>query len=59
MYGYILRDNQIKDYIYFRYASAYQDIDRNKAKAIAYSSLQYVDDRYTYYPDIMNVVNND
>lgn len=59
MYGYILRDNQIKDYIYYRYASSYQDIDRNKAKAIAYSSLQYVDDRYTYYPNIMDIVNHD
>lgn len=58
IYGYILRDNQIKDYIYFRYASVYQDIDMNKAKAIAYSSLQYVNDRFTYYPHIMNIVNN-
>lgn len=58
MYGYILRDNQIKDYIYYRYASVYKDIDFNKAKSIAYSSLQYVDDRYTYYPNIMEIINN-
>lgn len=58
LYGYILRDNQIKDYIYYRYASVYKDIDYNKAKSIAYSSLQYVDDRYTYYPNIMEIINN-
>lgn len=58
LYGYILRDNQIKDFIYYRYASVYKDIDYNKAKSIAYSSLQYVDDRYTYYPNIMEIINN-
>ena len=57
LYGYILRDNQIKDYIYYRYASVYKDIDYNKAKSIAYSSFQYVDDRYTYYPNILEIVN--
>ena len=57
MYGYILRDNQIKDYIYYRYASVYKDIDFNKAKSIAYSSFQYVDDRYTYYPNILEIAN--
>lgn len=57
LYGYILRDNQIKDYIYYRYASVYKDIDFNKAKSIAYSSLQFVDDRYTYYPNIMEIIN--
>lgn len=57
LYGYILRDNQIKDYIYYRYASIYKDIDFNKAKSIAYSSLQFVDDRYTYYPNIMEIIN--
>lgn len=57
LYGYILRDNQIKDYIYYRYASVYQEIDLNKAKSIAYSSLQYVDDRFAYYPNIMEIVN--
>lgn len=56
-YGYILRDNQIKDYIYYRFASVYEDIDFNKAKALAYESLQYVDGRYTYYQNIMNIIN--
>lgn len=56
-YGYILRDNQIKDYIYYRFASVYEDIDFNKAKALAYESLQYVDGRYTYYQNIMDIIN--
>ena len=56
-YGYILRDNQIKDYIYYRFASVYEDIDFNKAKSLAYESLQYVDGRYTYYQNIMDIIN--
>lgn len=56
-YGYILRDNQIKDYIYYRFASVYESIDFNKAKALAYESLQYVDGRYTYYQNIMDIIN--
>lgn len=56
-YGYILRDNQIKDYIYYRFAHVYEDIDFNKAKALAYESLQYVDGRYTYYQNIMDIIN--
>ena len=30
-YGYIIRENQIKDYIYYRYANVYVDIDREKS----------------------------
>lgn len=56
-YGYILRENQIKDYIYYRFASVYEDIDFNKAKALAYESLQCVDGRYTYYQNIMDIIN--
>ena len=56
-YGYILRDNQIKDYIYYRYASVYESIDINRAKEIAYGSMQYVDERYTYYPQLMEIIN--
>lgn len=56
-YGYILRDNQIKDYIYYRFAHVYEDIDFNKAKSLAYESLQYVDGRYTYYQNIMDIIN--
>lgn len=55
-YGYIIRENQIKDYIYYRYANVYVDIDREKARSIAQSALQYVDSRYTYYPSIMSIL---
>lgn len=55
-YGYIIRENQIKDYIYYRYANVYVDIDREKARSIAQSALQYVDSRYTYYPNIMSIL---
>ena len=30
-YAYILRENQIKDYIYYRYASIYEGVDKDKA----------------------------
>lgn len=55
-YGYIIRENQIKDYIYYRYANVYVDIDREKARSIVQSALQYVDSRYTYYPNIMSIL---
>lgn len=56
-YGYILRDNQIKDYIYFRFASVYEAIDVNKAKALAHEALGFVNERFIYYKDIMNIIN--
>ena len=55
-YGYILRENQIKDYIYYRYASIYEGVDKDKAKQIANHALQFVDDRFTYYPNIIAVL---
>ena len=55
-YGYILRENQIKDYIYYRYASIYEGVDKDKAKQIANQALQFVDDRFTYYPNIISVL---
>ena len=55
-YGYILRENQIKDYIYYRYASIYEGVDKDKAKQIANQALQFVDDRFTYYPNIIAVL---
>ena len=55
-YAYILRENQIKDYIYYRYASIYEGVDKDKAKQIAYQALQFVDDRFTYYPNIIAVL---
>lgn len=55
-YGYILRENEIKDYIYYRFAHVYEAIDMGKAKALAYESLQYVDGRYDYYRKIMDII---
>ena len=55
-YGYILRENQIKDYIYYRYAFIYEGVDKDKAKQIANQALQFVDDRFTYYPNIIAVL---
>ena len=55
-YAYILRENQIKDYIYYRYASIYEGVDKDKAKQIANQALQFVDDRFTYYPNIIAVL---
>ena len=55
-YAYILRENQIKDYIYYRYASIYEGVDKDKAKQVANQALQFVDDRFTYYPNIIAVL---
>ena len=55
-YAYILRENQIKDYIYYRYASIYEGVDKDKAKQIANQALQFVYDRFTYYPNIIAVL---
>lgn len=55
-YNYILRENQLKDQIYFRFADVYRNIDMNKAKAIANSALQFVDGRYDYYPRIIEIL---
>ena len=55
-YAYILRENQIKDYIYYRYASIYEGVDKDKAKQIANQALQFVDDRFIYYPNIIAVL---
>lgn len=58
-YNYVLRENQIKDYIYYRFAKVYYDeIDRDKAKAIANGALQFVDDRFTYYNNIIEILEN-
>lgn len=55
-YNYVLRENQIKDMIYYRFANVYVDIDLDKAKAIANSAFQYVDDRYDYYPKLIEIL---
>lgn len=55
-YDYLLRDNQIKDYIYYRFAHVYEGIDDEMAKSIAQSALEWVDDRFVYYPNIMQII---
>lgn len=57
-YNYVLRENQLKDQIYYRFANVYRNFDLQKAKAIAGSALQYVDGRYDYYPRIMEILNS-
>lgn len=55
-FEYLLRENKIKDYIFFRYVEAYVGKDLDKAKAIGYRALNYIDDRYVYYQNIKNVL---
>ena len=57
-YRYIIRENALKDMIYFRFANIYRDIDRDKARAIANEALQWVDGRYDYYPAIIDILEN-
>lgn len=57
-YNYVLRENDVKDQIYFRFADVYRPIDFQKAKSIAGSALQYVDGRYDYYSRIMEILNS-
>lgn len=56
-YDYLLRENHIKDYIYYRFAKVYENIDIEMAKSIAQSAMQYVDDRYLYYPNLIEIMN--
>lgn len=55
-YNYVLRENQIKDYIYYRFASVYVERNLDKAKAIAHSAFAYVDDRYDYFSKIVEIL---
>lgn len=57
-YNYVIRENNLKDQIYFRFANVYRPIDLQKAKSIAGSALQYVDGRFEYYPRIMEILNS-
>lgn len=57
-YNYVIRENQLKDQIYYRFANVYRNFDPQKAKSIAASALQYVDGRYDYYPRIMEILNS-
>ncbi len=56
-FEYLLRENEIKDYIYYRYAHAYVDIDIEKAKWIAQRAFAVVDKRYVYYPLLVEIAN--
>ena len=57
-YHYIIRENSIKDYIFYRYAHIYEAIDRDKARAIAEESRQFVDERFDYYEAIKKILEN-
>ena len=57
-YNYIIRENKIKDLIYYRFAHIYEDIDRDKARAIAGESKQFVDSRFDYYEKIQDILEN-
>ena len=56
-FEYLLRENEIKDYIYYRYAHAYVDINLDKAKWIANRAFAVVDKRYVYYPLLVEIAN--
>lgn len=55
-YNYVLRENQIKDYIYYRFANVYVERNLDKAKLIAQSAFNWVDDRFDYYKKIVEIV---
>lgn len=55
-YNYVLRENEIKDYIYYRFANVYVERNLEKAKSIAHSAFQWVDDRYDYYKNIVEII---
>lgn len=56
-FEYLLRENEIKDYIYYRYANAYIFKNLDKAKWIANRAFSVVDERYVYYPKLIEIVN--
>ncbi len=55
-YGYVLRENQLKDQIYYRFAKVYEPFDLQRAKGIAQDALRIIDGRYTYYPKIIEIL---
>lgn len=55
-YGYVLRENQLKDQIYYRFADVYVPIDLQRAKSIAQDALRIIDGRYDYYPKIIEIL---
>lgn len=56
-YGYVLRENDLKDQIYYRFAKVYEPFDLQRAKGIAGDALKIIDGRYTYYPQILEILN--
>lgn len=56
-FEYLLRENEIKDYIYYRYANAYVQSNLDKAKWIANRAFTCVDERYVYFPKLIEIVN--
>ena len=55
-YGYVLRENQLKDQIYYRFAHVYEPFDLQRAKNIAQDALRVIDGRYDYYPKILEIL---
>lgn len=48
-YGYLLRENGIRDKIYSRFVHIYENIDRDKAKGLAYEASRYTSENSPYY----------
>lgn len=57
-YGYVLRENDLKDQIYYRYANIYRGFDIQRARSIAQDALNIIDGRYEYYPKIIEILQN-
>lgn len=56
-YAYVLRENQLKDQIYFRFANVYADFDLQRAKGIARDALRVIDGRYDFYSNLIDILN--
>ena len=55
-YAYVLRENQLKDQIYYRFANVYVPFDLQRAKGIARDALRVIDGRYDYYPKLIEIL---
>lgn len=55
-YSYVLRENQLKDQIYYRFASVYESFDLQRAKGIVRDALRVIDGRYDYYPKLIEIL---
>lgn len=56
LYRYLLRDNDLVDYIYLRYASLFASLsEKETAQALAQEGLRYVDERFLYYPELVKL----